>query len=62
MKELRQARGITQAGLASSLGVSRQTVNAIEAGKYSPTLEVAMLIARELTHPMEEIFHLGDPS
>jgi putative transcriptional regulator len=62
MKELRQARGITQAGLANSLGVSRQTVNAIEAGKYSPTLEVAMLIARELMHPMEEIFHLGDPS
>ena len=53
---------MTQQQLADQIGVSRQTVNAIEAGKYSPSLEVAFLIARVFEKPLEEVFQFpGDP-
>ncbi len=45
-----------QAELAEQVGVTRQTVNAIEKGKYSPSLEVAFLISRVLGHPLEDVF------
>lgn len=52
----RAAGGLTQKDLGDRVGVTRQTVNAIELGKYSPSLEVAFKIARELGAPLEEVF------
>lgn len=49
---------MTQQELAERIGVSRQTVNAIEAGKYSPSLEVAFLVARVFGKPVEEVFRV----
>lgn len=48
---------MTQQELADKIGVTRQTVHAIEAAKYSPSLEVAFRIAAALEVPLEEIFH-----
>jgi putative transcriptional regulator len=57
IRTLRFARGeMTQQELADKVGVSRQTVNAIEGGKYSPSLEVAFLISRALQKPLDEVF------
>jgi putative transcriptional regulator len=47
---------MTQQDLAERIGVTRQTVNAIELGKYSPSLEVAFRIARVFGAPLEEVF------
>lgn len=47
---------MTQQALALEVGVTRQTINAIEAGKYSPSLEVAFLIARVFNKPLEDVF------
>lgn len=47
---------MTQQGLADRIGVSRQTVNAIEGGKYFPSLEVAFRIARVFGRPLEGVF------
>lgn len=47
---------MTQQQLADQIGVSRQTVNAIEGGKYSPSLEVAFQIARAFDKPLDEVF------
>ncbi|MCL4157934.1 UNVERIFIED_CONTAM: hypothetical protein GTU68_002188 [Idotea baltica] len=47
---------MTQQDLAERIGVSRQTVNAIEANKYSPTLEVSFRIAAIFNKPLEEVF------
>jgi putative transcriptional regulator len=47
---------MTQAELGERIGVTRQTVAAIEAGKYSPTLEAAFRIARVFGKPLEEVF------
>lgn len=46
----------TQAELAERLGVSRQTVNAVETGKYEPSLTLAFRIARVFGRPIEDIF------
>ncbi|MBG0741817.1 helix-turn-helix transcriptional regulator [Paeniglutamicibacter antarcticus] len=55
--DLRAGAGqMTQKNLADRVGVTRQTVNAIELGKYSPSLEVAFKIARELDVPLEGVF------
>jgi len=51
---------ITQADLADRLSVSRQTINAIEAGKYSPTLALGMKIAREFDKTVNEVFELEE--
>lgn len=57
VKELRaEAGGMTQQQLAEQVGVTRQTVNAIEANKYSPSLEVAFLIANSLGVKLEDVF------
>ncbi|GAB0107748.1 helix-turn-helix transcriptional regulator [Nocardia sp. JMUB6875] len=57
IRALRFSHGeMTQAELADRLGVTRQTVNAIEQGKYSPSLEVAFQIARVFRAPLDEIF------
>jgi putative transcriptional regulator len=47
---------MTQQSLAERVGVTRQTVNAIELGKYSPSLEVAFRIAAVFAKPLEEVF------
>ncbi|WP_022894743.1 helix-turn-helix transcriptional regulator [Agromyces subbeticus] len=51
---------MTQAELASRLGVTRQTVIAIEQGRYSPSLEVAFQIARVFGVPLDDVFHYPD--
>ena len=51
---------ITQADLADRVQVSRQTINAIEAGKYSPTLALGMKIAREFDKGVNEVFELEE--
>ncbi|MGN6272402.1 MAG: helix-turn-helix transcriptional regulator [Protaetiibacter sp.] len=56
IRELRTARSITQAELASSVGVTRQTIIAIEQGRYSPSLEMAFLISRALGARLDEVF------
>ncbi len=48
---------MTQQTLAEKIGVTRQTVNAIEQGKYSPSLEVAFRIAAVFGQPLESVFH-----
>ena len=52
-------REMTQQDLAERVGVTRQTVNAIEAGKYSPSLEVAFRIAEVFGVRVDEVFHYG---
>lgn len=56
LRELRAAREWSQSDLADQLGVSRQTVNAIETEKYDPSLPLAFKIARLFKKPIEEIF------
>lgn len=56
LKELRTAQRWSQAELAERLGVSRQTVIAIERGRYDPSLPLAFTIARTFGLPIEEIF------
>jgi putative transcriptional regulator len=56
LRELRAARGWSQAELAQRLGVSRQTINAIETGKYDPSLPLAFRIARLFGRAIEDIF------
>lgn len=56
VKELRKQAGLRQEDLARMLGVSRQTIIAIENNKYNPTLELAMKIAKLLQRSVEEIF------
>ncbi len=53
---LRAERGWTQGDLAKQLGVSRQTVNAIETGRYDPSLPLAFAIAKLFRRRIEEIF------
>ncbi|MEM9291709.1 MAG: helix-turn-helix transcriptional regulator [Acidobacteriota bacterium] len=59
LKVLRAERDWTQAELARQLDVSRQTVNAIETGKYDPSLPLAFRIAQVFQQPIEAIFDPG---
>ncbi len=56
LAELRDENGWSQGDLAERLGVSRQTVNALERGKYDPSLPLAFKIARLFQRSIEEIF------
>ena len=56
LKALRMTRGWSQGDLAQALSVSRQTVNAIETGRYDPSLPLAFSIARLFERPIEAIF------
>jgi putative transcriptional regulator len=56
LRELRASKTWSQGELASRLGVSRQTINAIETGKYDPSLPLAFSIARLFGLRIEEIF------
>lgn len=57
LRVLRARHDLSQAELAEKLGVSRQTVNAIETGRYDPSLALAFKIAALFGHPIQEIFH-----
>lgn len=59
LKTLRAERSWSQADLAERLGVSRQTVNALETGRYDPSLPLAFKIARLFERPIEAIFAEG---
>lgn len=59
LKVLRAERNWTQADLAEALGVSRQTVNAIEAERYDPSLPLAFKLARVFDKKIEEMFEDG---
>jgi putative transcriptional regulator len=56
VRERRRQRKLSQADLASAIGVSRQTIIAIESGKYSPSLPLAFRIARFFDEPVEKLF------
>ena len=56
LRVLRAVRDITQEDLARRLGVTRQTIHAIEVGKYDPSLELAFKLARFFESRIEEIF------
>ncbi len=58
IKELRKLQGYRQEDLAAALGVSRQTIIAIENDKYNPSLELAIKLARHLHTTVEELFIL----
>ena len=58
IKQLRKNAGLRQEDMATQLGVSRQTIIAIENDKYNPSLELAMKIARLLEMSVESIFQL----
>lgn len=51
---------MTQKALAERVGVTRQTIHALEAGKYAPTLDLAFRIARAFERPLEEVFTYVD--
>lgn len=59
LRDLRAKAELSQADLAEVLGVSRQTINAIETEKYSPSLELAIRIARYFESHVEEVFHVN---
>ena len=61
LKVLRAERNWSQQDLAAELGVSRQTINAIETEKYDPSLPLALKIARLFAQSVEAIFMLDDP-
>jgi putative transcriptional regulator len=58
VRELRLARELSQGDVAAAMGVSRQTINSIETGKYVPSLPLAIGLARFFGLPVEEIFHV----
>jgi len=59
IRDLRGETGMTQQDLADKIGVTRQTVNAIEGDKYSPSLETAFRIAAVFGVPLEQVFRWG---
>jgi putative transcriptional regulator len=59
IRELREQRGWSQGDLAEKLDVSRQTVNAIETGKYDPSLPLAFRLAKVFRQPIEFLFEPG---
>jgi putative transcriptional regulator len=58
VRELRAWRALSQEALGAALGVSRQTINAIEQGRYDPSLPLAIRMARFFGHAVEEVFHV----
>ena len=57
VRRMRAARDLSQAALAKAMGVSRQTINAIETGRYLPSLPLAIGLARYFGTTVEELFH-----
>jgi putative transcriptional regulator len=59
IRELRAGRGLSQAELAQAMKVSRQTINAIETERYTPSLPLALALARYFGMTVEEVFDDG---
>ena len=57
IKEVRMEKGLSQAGLAQMVGVSRNTISSIETGQYSPTAKLALILALALDKKFEELFY-----
>jgi putative transcriptional regulator len=57
IRDLRKARGLSQAELAQAMDVSRQTINAIETERYTPSLPLAFALTRYFDKTIEEVFH-----
>jgi putative transcriptional regulator len=60
VRDLRTAAGLTQEELADKVGVTRVTINCLERGVYSPSIELALALARFFRKPVEAIFVLED--
>lgn len=60
VRELRVGRDLSQAQLAAAMGVSRQTINSIETGRYTPSLALAVALARFFQSTVEEVFHVDE--
>ena len=60
VRELRTVLALRQEDLAKAMNVSRQTINAIETGRYLPSLPLAIALARFFRKPVEELFHGDD--
>ena len=60
MRALRTERGLSQAELAEAVKVSRQTINSIEKGRYTPSLPLAIALARYFGQTVEEVFDDGN--
>jgi putative transcriptional regulator len=60
IRMLRDTAGLSQGQLAVAMSVSRQTINSIETGRYTPSLPLAMALARFFDRAVEEIFHGDD--
>jgi putative transcriptional regulator len=60
LQELRGERDWTQAQLAKEVGVSRQTINSIETGRFEPSLSLALKLAQLFESPVESIFALAE--
>jgi len=58
VRDLRGGKDLSQQALGAALGVSRQTINAIEQGRYDPSLPLAIRIARYFGRTVEEVFHV----
>ena len=58
VRELRAAHGLSQGELALEMKVSRQTINAVETGRYTPSLPLAIKLARHFSRTVEEVFRL----
>ena len=58
LKDVREARGLTQAQLGELIGVSRKTINTVENGVYVPSTVIALKLARALDEPVEVLFRL----
>lgn len=60
VRERRSERGLSQGQLATEMRVSRQTINSIEQGRYTPSLPLAIALARFFAIPVEELFDAGE--
>ena len=60
LKEIREARGLTQAQLAETIGVSRKTINTVENGVYVPSTVIALKLAAVLGTSVETLFTLAE--
>jgi len=60
VRDLRVDRGLSQAQLAEAMQVSRQTINSIEVGRYTPSLGLAIALARYFGTSVEEMFHVQE--
>jgi putative transcriptional regulator len=60
LRQLRAAKGLSQGQLADAVSVSRQTINSIEQERYTPSLPLAIALARYFGSTVEDVFHADD--